>query len=58
MMIRLVGVKLSGLVMGNYQINVFDDVTIINLYQAMDRIKNRFGKYAVKRAIAISDFSK
>lgn len=56
MMIRLVGVKLSGLVMGNYQINVFDDVTIINLYQAMDRIKNRFGKYAVKRAIAISDF--
>ncbi len=56
MMIRLVGVKLSGLVMGNYQINVFDDVTIINLYQAMDRIKNRFGKYAVKRAVAISDF--
>jgi DNA polymerase IV len=50
MMIRLVGVKLSGLVMGNYQINVFDNVTIINLYQAMDRIKNRFGKYAVRRA--------
>lgn len=54
MMIRLVGVKLSGLVTGNYQINVFDDVTIINLYQAMDRIKNRFGKNAVRRAV--SDF--
>jgi len=53
MMIRLVGVKLSGLVEGNYQINVFDDVTLINLYQTMDRIKNRFGKDAVKRAVAI-----
>ncbi|MBK8502852.1 MAG: DNA polymerase IV [Saprospiraceae bacterium] len=55
MMIRLVGVKLSGLVMGNYQINVFDNVTIINLYQAMDRIKNRFGKYAVQRASSLYD---
>jgi len=53
MLIRLVGVKLSGLVEGNYQINVFDDVTLINLYQTMDRIKNRFGKDAVKRAAAI-----
>lgn len=50
MMIRLVGVKLSGLVEGNYQISLFDDVTMINLYQAMDRVKNRFGKYAVQRA--------
>lgn len=55
MMIRLVGVKLSGLVMGNYQINVFDDITIINLYQAMDRVKNRFGKHAVQRASSLAD---
>ena len=53
MMIRLVGVKLSGLVLGNYQINVFDDVTVINLYQAMDRVKNRFGKHAVQRASSL-----
>lgn len=53
MMIRLVGVKLSGLVMGNYQINVFDDVNVINLYQAMDRVKNRFGKHAVQRASSL-----
>ena len=55
MMIRLVGVKLSGLVAGNYQINLFDDVTIINLYQSMDRIKNRFGKNAVQRASSLVD---
>ncbi len=53
MMIRLVGVKLSGLVEGNYQISLFDDVTVIQLYQAMDRIKNRFGKYAVQRASSL-----
>ncbi|MCB0688433.1 MAG: DNA polymerase IV, partial [Saprospiraceae bacterium] len=53
MMIRLVGVKLSGLVMGNYQINVFDDVSVIRLYQAMDHVKNRFGKDAVQRASSL-----
>lgn len=58
MMIRLVGVKLSGLVGGNYQINLFDDVTVINLYQAMDRIKNRFGKYAVQRASSVGALSR
>ncbi len=58
MMIRLVGVKLSGLVDGNYQISLFDDVTIINLYQAMDRVKNRFGKYAVQRASSLEALSR
>ena len=53
MMIRLIGVKLSGLVQGNYQISLFDDVTILNLYQAMDRVKNRFGAKAIQRASSI-----
>jgi DNA polymerase-4 len=53
MMIRLVGVRLSGLVQGDYQINLFDEVTVINLYQAMDRVRNRFGKYAIQRASSI-----
>ncbi len=53
MMIRLVGIKCSGLVTGNYQISVFDDPHIINLYQAMDGIRNRFGKHAVYRASAL-----
>ena len=48
-LIRLVGIKVSGLVSGNYQINLFDDtLKEISLMQQMDRIKNRFGEKAIK----------
>ncbi|MEA1849899.1 DNA polymerase IV [Chryseobacterium sp. MHB01] len=51
MRIRLVGLKLTGLVHGEYQMNMFEDTQeMINLYQSMDKIKNRFGKNAVGRA--------
>jgi len=54
MMIRLIGVKLSGLVSGGYQINLFDDVARdVNLGRAMDAIKLRFGNDAVKKAITV-----
>lgn len=44
MMVRLVGVNFSDLVTGNYQINIFDDTEEkLNLYQAMDYIRNRYG---------------
>ncbi|CAG4991983.1 DNA polymerase IV 1 [Dyadobacter sp. CECT 9275] len=44
MMVRLVGVNFSDLVTGNYQINLFDDSEErLNLYQAMDYIRNRYG---------------
>ncbi|MES2565466.1 MAG: DNA polymerase IV [Bacteroidota bacterium] len=50
MRLRLIGVKLSGLVRGTYQINLFEDTTeIISLYQAIDKIKNRFGFNAIQR---------
>lgn len=50
MRLRLVGIKFSGLVRGCYQINVFEDtVELMSLYQAMDKIKNRFGIGAVSR---------
>ena len=50
-LIRLVGVRFSGLVSGNYQINLFDDtVRDTALLQAMDRIKKRFGPQAIMRA--------
>jgi DNA polymerase-4 len=50
MSLRLVGVRFSKLVRGTYQINMFEDtVEIMSLYQAMDRIKNRFGADAVMR---------
>jgi len=51
LLVRLVGVRFSGLVGGNYQMNLFDDSEeIISLYQAMDRIRDRFGDRAVMRA--------
>jgi DNA polymerase-4 len=54
MLIRLIGVKLSGLVQGNYQISLFDDTAEqVNLYQAMDKIRMRFGAAAVMRAVSI-----
>ena len=50
MRIRLVGVSFAGLVRGTYQINMFEDTEeMIALYQAMDRIKDRFGYDAVTR---------
>ena len=44
MMVRLVGVTFSDLVNGKYQINMFDDSEEkLNLYQAMDLLRNRYG---------------
>lgn len=52
--IRLIGVRLSDLVQGSLQISLFDDTPeIISLYQAMDRIRNRYGPTAVQRAITL-----
>ncbi len=54
MLIRLVGVRLSHLVQGSMQINLFEDTQrLAGLYQAMDRIKKRFGEEAVMRAVTI-----
>ncbi|MEM9921023.1 MAG: DNA polymerase IV [Bacteroidota bacterium] len=53
MLIRLVGVKLSGLVEGHPQIDLFSDThKQIALCQAMDKIRKRFGKKAIQRAQA------
>ncbi|MDX5325316.1 MAG: DNA polymerase IV [Bacteroidota bacterium] len=54
MLVRLVGVRFSHLVHGNYQIDLFDDSEEhMRLYQAMDRMKKRFGTAAVRRAVAL-----
>ncbi|GHB82793.1 DNA polymerase IV [Persicitalea jodogahamensis] len=48
MLIRLVGVKLSDLVHGHQQTDLFEDsATDLALTQAMDRMRNRFGEKAV-----------
>ncbi len=54
MLLRLVGVRLSGIVNGNYQINLFDDTEeSIHLYQAMDAIKSKYGPDKVFRAASL-----
>lgn len=51
MRLHLIGLRFTNLVHGNHQMNLFEDTEeLINLYQSMDRIKNRFGKNAVGRA--------
>ena len=52
--IRLIGIRLSELVQGSHQISLFEDTTaIIQLYQAMDRMRSRFGPDAVRRAAGL-----
>lgn len=54
MLLRLVGVRLSGLVHGNHQISLFDDTAEnINLYQAIDHIKHKHGVEKLIRANTI-----
>ncbi len=51
LMVRLIGVRFSHLVSGGHQINLFHDKeNIISLYQAMDKMRERFGDRAVIRA--------
>ena len=54
LLVRLIGVRFSHLVGGAYQINLFEDSEeLINLYQAMDRMRERYGDRAVIRAVGI-----
>ncbi len=51
MLIRLIGIRFSGLVQGNYQYNLFEDnAEQLQLYGAMDKMRLRYGEDAVKRA--------
>jgi DNA polymerase-4 len=51
LLVRLIGVRYSHLVCGNYQIDLFDDTEeMINLYQAMDNMRKRYGDRSVIRA--------
>ncbi|MDQ3048891.1 MAG: DNA polymerase IV [Bacteroidota bacterium] len=53
MLIRLVGVRFSHLVGGGYQINMFEDSEhMIKLYQAMDKLRTKYGDDKIHRAIS------
>jgi DNA polymerase-4 len=52
--VRLIGVRLSQLCTGSYQINLFEDnEQQIRLYQAMDKINFKFGDKTVCRAVGM-----
>jgi DNA polymerase IV len=54
MLIRLIGIRFTDLVPGNYQISLFDDTQeMINLYQAIDSVKHRYGENLLIRAIGV-----
>lgn len=53
MRIRLIGVKLSGLVRGVQQLVLFEDSSrMAELYLAMDNIRELYGKKAIRRALS------
>ncbi|MEN8225314.1 MAG: DNA polymerase IV [Bacteroidota bacterium] len=54
MLIRLVGIKFSHLVSGVQQLNMFEDTPeMVSLYNAMDNIRMKYGKTAVRRAVGL-----
>jgi DNA polymerase IV len=54
MLIRLIGVRFSHLVRGVQQLDMFDDTPEkVSLYMAMDKLRKRFGQYAVRRAAGV-----
>lgn len=54
MLIRLIGVRFSSLVRGVQQLDMFDDTPEkVSLYLAMDNLRNRFGRNAVRRAAGV-----
>jgi DNA polymerase IV len=54
MLIRLIGVRFSHLVRGVQQLDMFDDTPEkVSLYLAMDSLRKRFGKDAVRRASGV-----
>lgn len=53
-LVRLVGVRYSHLVSGTYQMRLFEDnFEYIKLYQAMDKIRNRYGQNAIRRGVTM-----
>jgi DNA polymerase-4 len=54
MLIRLIGVRLSHLVRGVQQLDMFDDTPEkVSLYLAMDKLRKRYGSDAVRRASGV-----
>lgn len=54
LLVRLIGIRYSDLVGGNHQLSLFDEtIDYARLYQAMDRMRMRYGDRAVIRALGM-----
>ncbi|MFT5848122.1 MAG: DNA polymerase-4 [Psychroserpens sp.] len=54
LLVRLVGVKFTDIVSGNYQINLFDDTEeMLSLYNAMDHVREKYGELSIMRASSL-----
>ena len=55
MRVRLIGVRFSQFIRGTQQLELFSDMPrMARLYNAMDRIKNRYGTQAITRAVLVN----
>lgn len=58
-LIRLIGVRFTDLIAGTYQIDLFDDTQeLIQLYQAIDSVKRKYGENFLVRAVGCSNTPK
>jgi len=54
LLIRLLGIRFTRLVPGNYQIKLYEDTQeMIKLYQSIDSIKKRYGEGSLMRATGV-----
>lgn len=53
-LVRLIGVRYSHLVDGGHQISLFENTDLLHLYQAMDKMRERYGDRIVMRASGMS----
>lgn len=54
MPLRLIGFKVSGLIKGGQQLNIFEDThEMTKLYNAVDEVKSRFGEKYLIRAVGV-----
>ncbi len=56
MLIRLLGIRFTRLIPGNYQIKLYEDTQeMIRLYQSIDHIKKRYGEQSLMRATGVKN---
>lgn len=54
LLVRLLGIRFTNLIPGNYQINLFEDTEeMIKLYQAIDSVKHQYGEDLLVRAVGV-----